>query len=497
MRITAGRPNECRLMSLRMPLLMQTILRMMILTALVAFAPMRGLAQAVAEKAANDNNVTIGVAEISYRTRAGDTLTSIAERFTGAASNWAALGKINGVSQDTRIAVNTAISIPADLLTDQPTPARVTALSGMVTAIGTDKVRTRLKIGASVTEGMQIETSKNSFVTLALIDASRISIPSNSLVRLTSLRSTRYTRSPRTAITIIHGSIESVVTPLTLNKGRYQIFSPSAIAGVRGTHFRVAVLPNGSSANSLYEGSIDVEPRSAQVRSATRPTVLNAGFGNVATRQAVGAPVPLLAAPLLAIPPVWRDIAEARFAIAPQSGAAAYHLQLATDTQALEPIIEARSASPQIALNNVVEGDYSVRLSAIDANGIEGFSRVIPVSLRRPTASSSTDDMPSAPYLGGADQQQLNLKWLDQNGTKFRVQVARDVDFSRLQFNGITTRAELNLPRPPLGMYYARVQRQNRDGSVGPFSATQAFVVADEWVTADGLPKPARASAAR
>lgn len=496
MRITAGRSNAFRLMSPRTPLLVQVILRVLILIVLVVFSPLRGLAQAVAEKAAIDNNVSIGVAEIAYRTRAGDTLTSIAERFTGAASNWAALGKINGVSQDTRIAVNTRISIPADLLTDQPTTASVTALSGMVTAIGAGKARTRLKVGASVTEGMQIETSKNSFVTLALIDASRISIPSNSLVQLTSLRSTSYTRSPRTAITIIHGSVESVVTPLTLNKGRYQIFSPSATAGVRGTHFRVAVLADGTSANSLYEGSIDVE-RAAQARSASRPIVLNAGFGNVATKRAIGAPVPLLAAPQLTAPPIWRDNAEARFAIAPQAGAAAYHLQLATDTQALEPIIETRSASPQIALNNVVEGDYSARLSAVDANGIEGFSRVILVSLRRAASASSAEDTPSVPYLGGADQQQLNLKWLDQNGTKFRVQVARDIDFSRLQFNGVTTRAELNLPRPPLGTYYARVQRQNQDGSVGPFSATQAFIVADQWVTADGLPKPARASAAR
>ena len=449
-------------------------------------------ATATATTTTTDSDVTVSRSEIIYRTHTGDTLTSIAQRFTGSAANWAALANENGIRVDTRISVNTAIRIPADLLTDEPVSARVIALSGTVTASGADKVRIPLQPGSNVAEGTLLATSKNSFVTLELSDASRVSIPSNTVVQMTKLRTTHYTHSPRTAITIFNGSIESVVSPLKPSKGRYQIFSPSATAGVRGTHFRVTVLPNGRSANALFDGVIELEQR-----TSTAHATLNAGFGNVIDQRKIGPAVPLLGAPQLHQVPVWQDNAEARFQVTPQPGAKAYHLQLAVDAEARFPIIEARSASPAIALQHVAEGDYSIRLSAIDANGIEGASRVVPISLRHTASPTATIDAPSAPYLGGADEQRLNLKWLDKTGTKFRLQVARDIDFSWLQYNTSAAGSEISLPRPPFGTYYARVQRQNSDGSLGPFSAIQAFVVTDQWTIVDGPPRPIRALAPR
>ncbi len=435
--------------------------------------------------AVDSSDVTIGVSGIAVHTQAGDTLMAIAARFTGAAGNWVALGRLNGISNNTRIAVGTVIQIPADLLLDQQVDARVIALSGTATVTNVDKTVNRLQEGARIIESMQIETSGNSFVTLEVVDGSRVSIPSNTLIRITTLRATRYTRSPRTSITILHGAIESVVSPLKQNKGSFQIQSPSASAAVRGTHFRVEILPGGSTAHALFDGLIALERRASPDRAT-----LQAGYGNVTSKQTLGAPVPLLAAPQLSAPPALRDNAQLNLSATPLAGAAAYHVQLATDSAALHTLIETRAATPLITLGKVVEGEYYLRLAAIDANGIEGFSRVVPVSLRRQTSLNESADAPSAPWLASVEPQQFTLKWRSATAAGFRVQVAHDSEFTWLQYNTTSPGAELRLPRPPFGTYYARVQQKNRDGSVGPFSAIQAFVVTDQWIIPEGLPRP-------
>ena len=440
---------------------------------------------------ADPDDVTIGVSEISYRTRLGDTLAAIAAKFTATPSNWMVIARLNGIRSDTRLAVGTLIHIPADLLADQPVEATVVALSGIATATNVDKTQMRLIFGARIVEGMQIETSANGFIVLELTDHSRISLPSNSLIRITTLRATRYTRSPRTTITVVHGSVESVVSPLKENKGSYRIFSPSAVAGVRGTHFRVAVLANGSTANALFDGVIELE-RPAFPQRAT----LQRGFGNIVSADGIGAAIPLLGAPNLRQPPETQDSTGVRFYLTPEPGAVAYHVQVASDIEARHPFIEARSATPQLSLGNLDDGDYSLRMSAVDANGIEGFSRVIPISLQRKNGLNSSSNVLSAPWLGSSDSQQFTLRWRSPPATEFRIQVARDSAFSWLLFNTTTTVPTLTLPRPPFGTYYTRVQRKNRDGSFSHFSPVQAFVVTDQWIIPDGTPLPSATTSA-
>jgi hypothetical protein len=53
------------------------------------------------------------------------------------------------------------------------------------------------------------------------------------------------------------GKVESRVTSLSSNKGRFEVRSPLAVAGVRGTHFRVGINPDGT-ANEVLEGGVAV-----------------------------------------------------------------------------------------------------------------------------------------------------------------------------------------------------------------------------------------------
>ncbi|MFT5533995.1 MAG: hypothetical protein ACI8WM_000460 [Burkholderiaceae bacterium] len=425
----------------------------------------------------------VHVSGITVTARQGDTLSSIATQFTNVTSHWVAIGKINNISKDTSIPVGSAIVIPANLLPDEPSEARVSTVSGKITALGVDNQPVALKIGSPVTEGMQIETANNSFLTLSLSDASRVSLPSNTRVRVSILRRARYTHSPRTEITILRGKVASQITPLEPSMGRYEIRTPLAMAGVRGTNFRVGLLANGTTTNELLSGTIAVTRRTGQ------PGVtLQTGQGNIVSTTAVGPPVALLAAPQLSGQATLQTGGVAQFKAVTLNGAAYYHLQLSTDARGEEPFAETRSASTTLQLSDIGTGDYFARISAIDALGLEGFPHIVPVSLRPSMAPGNATATPSPPTVDSSDSKQFQLSWRSPAAAGFNVQVARDARFSWLQFNTTSIKPVLTLPRPPFGTYFTRVQIRNSDGSTGPYSATQSFVVTDQWIIHEGNP---------
>ena len=124
-------------------------------------------------------SISIGTASITYLARAGDTLTGIAQQFTDKAANWAAIGRLNRIDRDTAVPIGTPILIPGELLGEIPARATVVVMNGQITATAADGSITRLAPGATIGEGARIETAGNSFLTLSLVDQSRISVPSN------------------------------------------------------------------------------------------------------------------------------------------------------------------------------------------------------------------------------------------------------------------------------------------------------------------------------
>ena len=81
-----------------------------------------------------------------------------------------------------------------------------------------------MQIGATLGEGVQIETGIDGFLTISLPDASRISLPTNSRVKLSKLRMARViprARAPNCCC--CDGHVESRVSPLEANKGSYEV----------------------------------------------------------------------------------------------------------------------------------------------------------------------------------------------------------------------------------------------------------------------------------
>lgn len=433
--------------------------------------------------------ITIAPASITYLTRAGDTLSSIAQQLTNKVENWVAIGKVNNIGTDTNIPIGTAIVIPATLLPDEPSEARVVALSGNIAAKNADGTPMPISLGAKITEGMQIDTGNNSFLTLSLPDASRVSVPSNSRIKLSKLRMARYTKSPRTEINLLRGHVESQVSPLEQNKGRFEVHTPLGVAGVRGTNFRVGITDKGT-ANEVLSGKVEV----AQPGKPS-PLTLHAGQGNIIDAKSVGKAIDLLPAPQLAENPTLTQPTSAQISLIAVAGARAYHVQISSDADGQNIFSETQASGNKFAIQGVREGNYFARVSSIDQHGLEGPARIQPISLKLPTNAVATQKNPqSPPYVSQSDAKHITLKWVAEPGKKFKVQVARDAAFSWLLFTDSTTTPETTLRRLPFGTYYARVQSINADGSTNPFSNYQAFIVTDRWVMNDGNPVTAKDS---
>lgn len=460
-------------------------------TIIFQFFLMLFLASGLPTASANSDQVTVNRANIVYATRAGDTLMSIAERFTTRIDNWQAISKLNNIGSDTAMPIGTPITIPADLLQDEPSEARVIALSGSIAASSQEGKQLLLGLGAKITEGMQIDTGNNSFLTLELPDQSRVSLPSNSRIRIAKLRMARYTKSPRTEILLLNGKVESRVAPLEQNKGRFEVRTPMAVAGVRGTQFRVGITSNGM-ATEVLSGKVEVAR--ANGRDSEQ---LHGGQGNITNARAVGKPVDLLPTPQLAGAPARHEENGARFVLTPVPGASIYHIQVATDQEAKNILMEGHAKGTQIKLDGLPSGSYYARVSAIDKLGLEGPASTHAFTLGAASTAAS-GPAPAAPTVeAGESGQQLALRWNGSPGQQFTVQVARDPAFSWLVYTSKTSVPEARFPRPAFGTYYARVQVNNPDGSASPHSAAQPFVVTDQWILHDGNPIKARREAAR
>jgi hypothetical protein len=424
-------------------------------------------------------SIAVNAAGIVYYAQVGDTLMGIAQRLTGKSSNWQALGKINRVDKDIRIPIGTGIVIPTEMLPDQPSEAIVIARSGNVTASGSDGKPVSIDIGARLVEGMRITTSANSFLTLQLADASRISLPSNSSIELATLRKSQYTGAPRTALKLVRGKVISRVSPLNTNKGRYEIHTPLSVAGVRGTFFRVG-LNDGKASHEVLDGHVVVgSPQ------ATDSRMLDSAKGNVVDARAVGPAIDLLPAPQLASEPYRRGGA-AQFMLTPMDGARAYHVQIAQDAEMLNLLAEA-TGNAAVSVDNIPEGNYFVRVSAIDRFGLEGLPAVFAAAIHNRNQAPDTLAV-SAPSVVRSDSREMVLHWAGAATQKYNVQIARDAEFSWLQFTTTVTGTEARFPRPSFGTYFARVQRIHPDGSTSPFSLAQTLIVTDQWIINDGRP---------
>lgn len=367
------------------------------------------------------------VAMTAYLVRPDDTLFDLADRYLLSYDDWRLLRKINHVPDPYRLPIQSRLLIPTARLKQTLLDARIVAVRGSVEQSSHGDDWLPLAAGDVLHEGNQVRTGRAAFVSMELPDGSHIVLPSNSVIDIRRLRMTLLTNALERRFELKQGEVSAEVIPMTKPSDSFQIVSPSVVAGVRGTHFRVNYQADSDSTTvEVLNGKVAVDAAGNGV-SRNSEMLVAAGYGNVTRSGSLpGATVKLLSAPALVEPGKLQDTATVAFDLTPVDGAHAYRTEIATDAGFLDLVRDTDTSATHSAFENLPEGDYFVRVSAIDANGIDGLPQIYTFEHRQNQITVST-----APSL--------------DNGYTFRWYIGRTQTPSRYRFI-LSRYADLHAP---------------------------------------------------
>lgn len=329
--------------------------------AVLAAAP----ARAQTEAAGSDTQT------VAYTVKQGDTLIDLAAAYFMKRSDYEEVQRLNQVADPRRLPVGMELRLPANLLRTVSAEAEIAGLRGEVTLEHGGR-RAAPEVGEPLGEGAVLATGPNSFVRIALLDGSFITIPSNSRVRLSRLRRFVLTGTVDHEIVVEKGRAESDVAPRQ-SPGNFRVRTPVSVSAVRGTEFRVSLAEDvARAATEVLEGQVGVTPQSGGAE------VIAAASQGVSVTPDAARIAALLEPPSLANPGAVQTGAQISFEVAPLDGASRYRGRVATDAGMIDAVAEADTAGGQttLLLPELSDGAYFLRLSAISLEGVEGLHTV-------------------------------------------------------------------------------------------------------------------------
>ncbi len=296
---------------------------------------------------------------VTYKMKPGDTLIGLAEKFMLSRDGYKIVQKQNGIANPHAVPVGKTISIPRNVLAFKLADARFVAVRGTVLAAAKQAV-----VGQNLREGATISTGPSSFATLALSDGSRVSLPSNSDVRVRRLRTYHLGGSVDFDFDILKGGTRSTVTKKKSPDDRFRMRTPKAVSAVRGTDFQTRIDPLSSrDFAEVVEGGLAVD-------TGNGASPLAQGNGLAITNDRRVIKEALLPPPNM--PGAGKVQADriVSFATEPR---APTRFTIGADSSFIEQVADVISADGSANLADLPNGRYFVRARAISPNGIQGL----------------------------------------------------------------------------------------------------------------------------
>lgn len=247
----------------------------------------------------------------------------------------------------------------------QPAVARVRAASGNVLA-GPEptELRPRL-VGDALYTGELLRTEAGARAELALADGSVVRLVEDSLVRLGALELTAALQR-KVRLELLRGTVETEAAPGG-DGSVFEVRTRSAVAGVRGTRFRVSAQEDGASRVETLEGKVALGAEKAEVELA-------GGQGSRAKPgSAPEAPRALLAAPVPTGPRAGTFPTPPKVTWKPVAGAAKYRVELARGADFVSEVRTFETPGTELAVPGPREDKWFWRVLAVDGDGFVGF----------------------------------------------------------------------------------------------------------------------------
>lgn len=395
------------------------------------------LAAPASAQTANDDMIV-------YEVKRGDTLITLGSKYLLNNGDYRAVQKTNGIRDPQAIPIGTKLRIPRTLLKYQPSTAQVVSVRGNVSLemAGRRSVATN---GASLGEGAALRTAASSFVTIALENGSRISLPSNSDLRILRLRRYLLDSSLDYDFEVGRGAAKSKVTPMTNGNDRYRVKTPKAVSAVRGTDFQARYdEASGSDFSEVTEGALAVTLPGAAESALPAGNGLAVKSDGAVVRETLIAPVDLPNAGR-----VQKDKAVS-FALPGNASFSAMRISLAADAGFVDQVADGNFSGTEAVFDNIEDGNYFARFRAISPSGIEGMPATYAFKRRQNSVSGSS----------GKSDLGYVFKWLAVGKGMFRYhfQLYRDKaeGLPMVDEAGLNER-EIALSDLPPGDYYWRV----------------------------------------
>lgn len=354
---------------------------------------------------------------IIYVTQPGDTLQSLAARSFVRSEDWRLAQALNRVENPSKLTPGTKLKLRYGWLKSNPIRAELVAFRGTVLLVQ-GKNAVPVKKGMKLSEGDLLETGPNGFATLALPDQSKISLPSSSRIRLARLRHIVLTDSIDRRFALERGRSEAHVTHMSNPASRFLITTPVSVAAVRGTEYRVTFTPSTMSAvTSVTEGVVAVSKP-----AKTGEVVLPAGFGNIASDKLLAKALKLLPAPAMHAPEKVQDTKTLTFRVKPIKGAARYLVEIATDKDFVDRVASIEGQTELVEFPDVPDGNYHVRVFAVDAMGLAGhpsepvtFGRTYHSTAAAKAAKAQQEQRDDLAELGAKDRP--GFEWFERDNS--------------------------------------------------------------------------------
>lgn len=406
-------------------------------------------------------------ADWRYVIQPGDTLITLTDAWLSTPRSWRDLQKLNRVPDPLRLKPGSTLRMPIAWLRREASVAEATFVRGNVQR-QRGAAAEALAAGASLQSGDVIRTGTQSSASLRFADGSRLLVPPESEVALEQLMVLGRGAIPAVRLGLSRGGADSRVAPNAQRVPLYELRTPHVNLGVRGTEFRVQAA-GAQSRLQVLSGAVHADGLGPDVA---------AGQGLLAEGTARSV-APLLPAPDLRALPRTAERLPLRLAwAASPAGAVAWRAQLFPKGDFDRLLLDARVSEPAAAwgeARELADGDYTLRVRAIDARGQEGAAADADVALQaRPEPPFIQSPAPGAISYNGA----MALAWTRNTAAPdVRLQIARDAGFTDLVLQPPPIGAGGFEAKFPDGAYHWRIASVEAGGRAGPFGDAQTFEI--------------------
>jgi len=357
-----------------------------------------------------------------YTLRPSDSLQSVAQQLLDRRHSWTDLSQYNQISNASSLQAGSIIKVPLEWLKQQPQPASVLSISGSVLIKRSQNSQFSLvKPETQIRVGDELATRSGTAI-IKFADGSLLHVDANTSLVFNRLSHFGNTGMVDTRVRLKQGSVSSDIQPL-VKGSRFEISTPSAVAAVRGTRFRISTEADGTKLE-VTEGKVEFSHEHGM-------TVVNAGEGaRIRANSALIERKPLPPAPESQFAGTTVSDLPATLSWESTVPAENYRYQLNKQGQTAPPVLAGQTREPQIEIDNIRNGDYTVAMRAVDAEGFEGMDANSPLKVQVDTEIAEL----LAPLDGSTvDQLRPTFRWtFEDENVLGRLEISRDAEFNEL-----------------------------------------------------------------